>query len=105
LDGFAQRGGTGDTKHRPVENEQSLLMEFTRITGAIASCSFQLSMAPEHPEYVLVKMDGQQLNLNQSDGFRITDRTVELTGGSCSRFRDGTHVLDAQVLCAIVQPM
>jgi hypothetical protein len=48
LDGFAQRGGTGDKTHRPVEDEASLLTEFGRIAGAIANCSFQLSQPVEH---------------------------------------------------------
>ena len=35
LDGFATRGGTGDHKHRPVEDEASLLNEFQKIASAI----------------------------------------------------------------------
>jgi hypothetical protein len=105
LDGFAQRGGTGDMMHRSVEDEQSLLDELTRITFAIASCSFQLNSPPERADHVLVRLDGQQVNLDQPDGFALVgDRTVELRGQSCARYREGNHLLDAQVLCEIVQP-
>jgi hypothetical protein len=45
LDGFAVRGGTGDMKHRAVEDEQSLRMEFQRIAGDVISCTFQLDIA------------------------------------------------------------
>ena len=46
-----------------------------------------------------------QVNLDTPDGFALVgDRTVELRGQSCSRYREGNHVLDAQVLCEVVQP-
>jgi hypothetical protein len=105
LDGFAQRGGTGDTMHRSVEDEQSLLSELTRITFAIASCNFELDSPPDRADHVLVRLDGQQVNLDQPDGFALVgDRTVELRGQSCARYREGSHVIDVQVLCEIVQP-
>lgn len=106
LDGFAQRGGTGDKMHRPVEDEQSLLTEFNRIAGAIASCRFQLNAPPQRADYVLVRLDGKQVNLNQPDGFQLVDdRTVELEGAACATFQQGNHILDAQVQCSVVQPM
>jgi hypothetical protein len=106
LDGFAQRGGTGDKMHRPVEDEQSLLTEFNRIAGAIASCRFQLNAPPQRADYVLVRLDGKQVNLNQPDGFMLVDdRTVELEGAACTTFQQGNHILDAQVQCSVVQPM
>jgi hypothetical protein len=105
LDGFAQRGGTGDMMHRSVEDEQSLVTELTRITFAIASCSFELNSPPDRADHVRVRLDGQQVNLDQPDGFALVgDRTVELRGQSCTRYREGNHVLDAQVLCEVVQP-
>lgn len=105
LDGFALRGGTGDMMHRSVEDEQSLLDELTRITFAIASCSFELNSPPERADHVLVRLDGRQVNLNEPDGFALLgDRTVELRGQSCTRYREGNHVLDASVLCEVVQP-
>ena len=105
LDGFAQRGGTGDMSHRSVEDEQSLLDELTRITFAIASCSFELNSAPDRADHVLVRLDGEQVNLDEPNGFALVgDQTVELRGQSCTRYREGNHVLDAQVLCEVVQP-
>jgi hypothetical protein len=105
LDGFAQRGGTGDMMHRTVEDEASLLNELTRITIAIASCSFELNSPPERADHVLVRLDGKQVNLNEPDGFALVgDRSVELRGASCMTYREGNHLIDAQVLCEIVQP-
>jgi len=106
LDGFAQRGGTGDTKHRPVEDEASLLMEMQRITSAVASCSFNLDAAPARADFVLVKLDGAQINLNDPNGWRLVgDRTIEITGQACERFKGvGSHAIEALVQCDIVVP-
>jgi hypothetical protein len=105
LDGFAQRGGTGDQMHRPVEDETSLLTELQRITGEIAGCAFSLSMAPQRADFVLVRLDGQQINLNDPNGWRLNgDREVELVGSACESFKTGAHTLKAEVQCDVVGP-
>jgi hypothetical protein len=105
LDGFAARGGTGDKKHRPVEDEAGLLGEFQTIATSIASCDFKLDRAPISPDYVFVQLDEQQLNLDAADGFKfVGDRTIRLVGAACDRFRDGAHSLQAEVRCAAVLP-
>jgi hypothetical protein len=107
LDGLAQRGGTGDQKHHPVEDEASLLATLQSITSQIASCSFQLDKAPPRPDFVLVTLDSKQVNLNDPNGWKLTgDRMVELTGASCDQLRNGmAHTLSAEVQCAVVAPM
>jgi len=106
LDGFATRGGTGDTMHRPVEDEASLLLELQRITSAVASCSFNLDKAPPRADFVLVKLDGTQINLNDPNGWRLEgDKTIELTGQSCTTFKSGgSHGIEAVVQCDVVLP-
>jgi hypothetical protein len=106
LDGFAQRGGTGDRQHRPVENESSLLAEFERIAAAAVSCTFVLDKAPPRADYVLVKVDGRQVNLNDPNGWAlINERTVELRGKTCEQLQgDGDHSIDAEVRCEVVAP-
>jgi len=105
LDGFAARGGTGDEKHRPVEDEASLLSEFEKIASSITSCDFSLDRAPTSADYVLVKLDGEQLNLGAADGWRLVgERTIQLTGAACERFREGDHSVSADLLCVIVPP-
>jgi hypothetical protein len=105
LDGFAQRGGTGDRQHRPVEDEASLLGALQSITAAIASCSFSLDKAPRRADYVLVRLDGAQVNLGSADGWQlIGDRTIELVGAACQQFRSGLHTLSAEVQCDVVVP-
>jgi hypothetical protein len=106
LDGFAQRGGTGDTKHRPVENEQNLLDEFQRIAGNAVSCTFVLDQAPARADYVRVRVDGSQVNLNDPNGWSLVGgRSVELRGTACDRLKsDGAHLIDAEVRCEVVTP-
>lgn len=105
LDGFAQRGGTGDQQHRPVEDEASLTAALESITATISSCSFTLDKAPERADYVLVTLDGAQLNLDDPNGWRMADeRTVEIVGEACNTFKSGPHLLNAEVQCMVVQP-
>jgi hypothetical protein len=106
LDGFAQRGGTGDTMHRPVEDEQSLLTELQRIAGDVVSCSFVLDEAPPRAEFVLVRLDGKQINLNDPNGWMLVgDRNVQLAGTACETLKDGApHMVDVEVRCSVVVP-
>jgi hypothetical protein len=105
LDGFAQRGGTGDQAHRPVEDEASLTSALENIASAIASCSFTLDKAPPRADHVLVTLDGKQLNLDDANGWRMTDdRTVEIVGQACETFKAGAHLVNAEVQCTVVTP-
>jgi hypothetical protein len=106
LDGFAQRGGTGDMMHRPVEDEASLVMALQKITGQIVGCAFTLDKPPTRADFVRVTLDGKQVNLDAPNGWKLTgDRTIELTGAACDTFRGtGSHVLDAEVQCSVVGP-
>jgi hypothetical protein len=104
LDLFAMHGDTGT--HRAVEDEASLVREFQQIAGEVVSCSFTLDMEPSDPSYVLVTLDGDQLNLNQPDGWSITGRTVTLGGAACDTLQDGQdHALVVQVKCDQVDPL
>jgi hypothetical protein len=107
LDGFAQRGGTGDAQHRPVEDEASLLGELQRIAGNVVSCTFTLNEAPPRADYVLVKVDGKQVNLDDANGWRLVNgRSVELRGKTCDTFRSaGEHSVKAEVRCEVVPPL
>jgi Mg-chelatase subunit ChlD len=105
LDGFAQRGDTGDKQHRTVEDEASLLATLEGITNEIASCALTLDKPPARADFLLVRLDGNQLNKDAPDGWHLTsDRTVELTGAACTQFRTGTHTLTADLQCEPVGP-
>lgn len=105
LDGFAARGGTGDEKHRPVEDEASLVTELETIASSIASCDFKLDRAPTRADFVLVQLDSERLNLDDPNGWRLVGtRTIQLVGSACERFREGSHSVTAELRCELVQP-
>lgn len=106
LDGFAQRGGTGDTMHHPVEDETSLLAVLQGIAAEVVSCTYALDQAPSRAEFVQVKLDGVQINLGEADGWAlIGDRTVEIKGAACEQLRSGgSHSIEVEVQCSIVPP-
>lgn len=101
LNEFAQHGGTGN--YRAVEDEASLLSEFEKIAGEVVSCSYNLDTEPKNPSFVLVELDGKQLNLDQPDGWTITGTTVTVQGQACSTLQDGKdHTLSVKVKCDAV---
>jgi hypothetical protein len=110
LDGLAARGGTGDERHRPVEDETGLVNELMSITSSITSCDFKLDHAPSRADFVLVRLDGQMLTIDDPNGWRLVgDRTIQLVGTSCERFRNGLRNLTAELVanrhpsCALPQ--
>lgn len=107
LDGFAQRGGTGDTMHRPVEDEASLLAVLQSIASELVSCTYVLDNPPRAAEFVRVLLDGNQINLNDADGWVLSgDRTVEVQGAACTQLRSsGAHSIEVTVQCSVVSPM
>lgn len=107
LDGFAQRGGTGDTMHRPVEDEDSLLAVLQSIASELVSCSYVLDSAPSRADFVRVLLDGTQINLNDPNGWMLVgDRTVEVQGAACEQLRSaGSHSIEVSVQCSVVSPM
>ena len=105
LDGFAQRGGTGDTMHRPVDDAESLVAEFERISQVVIPCVYALDQMPADPSYVRVTLDSIQLMLNQPDGWVLVEgRNVELVGNACATLKDGqSHQLKVDVTCEPVR--
>lgn len=103
LDQMAQAGGTGDSAHRPIEDEASLVQEFRRILGSAVSCDYALMTAPSDPNYVLVQLDGMKLDLNSPDGFVLSADRMRLTvvGAACTRLQSTSdpHMLTVKVEC------
>lgn len=107
LDEAARRGGTGDMAHRPVEDEASLTTEFQSIAMNAVSCTYVLNEEVKDAAFVLVKLNGTQINLDEPDGWSLgADKiSVTLTGASCNTLQDGnTNLLDISVECDIVVP-
>jgi hypothetical protein len=70
------------------------------------SCSFVLEKPPPRADFVLVRLDGTQINLGEADGWMLVgDRNVQLMGASCETLKDGAlHSVDVEVRCDVVVP-
>ncbi|MDD9971729.1 MAG: hypothetical protein OXR73_36130 [Myxococcales bacterium] len=50
-------------------------------------------------------LDGNKLLLNDENGWTLAgERTIELVGESCKKFKSGSHLVDVTVECAPVGP-
>ena len=100
LDELAKRGGTGETTHRLVTDENSLTSAIEAIAGQLTTCTFQLDQAPPDVNKIRVTVDG--IDRANGDGWElIGDRTIELRGKACSDLQDISvqHTLSINVEC------
>jgi hypothetical protein len=105
LDMMAAVGNTGETTHRSVNSGADLEATFAELAGKAVSCSFALEEAPKDASYVLVQVDDQQLNLDDPNGWTLSEdgKTITVQGSACDTLQDGgEHKLDVQVLCVVV---
>lgn len=105
LNRMAQAGGTGDSAHRAIENEASLIAAFEEIAGAATSCEYALDDPPSDASYVLVELDGAPLTLGDPDGWSLSpdSRRVSLQGQACAAMQGlGQHSFSVSVQCAPV---
>lgn len=107
LDQMAVAGDTGDTAHRPVEDEASLVQTFAAISGAVLSCDFKLDSAVNDKSFVLVTLDQKQLDVDTPNGWVLgADRqTVTLVGTACETIKDAGHSVSVSVQCDPVRPL
>jgi Mg-chelatase subunit ChlD len=101
LDRMAQAGGTGDNTHRAVENQQTLVDQFRKITEVAIGCDFALDGPVSNKKYVLVKLDGKQINVDTADGWELSSdrRTVTVVGKSCETLKTEGHRVTVSVEC------
>jgi hypothetical protein len=108
LDQMAAVGGTGDTKHRPVEDPMSLITAFRDIAAKAVSCSFVLMEKPRDPTFVQVTIDGMQINLNDPNGWVLSPDGLQITlqGSACQSIQGaGQHTVGVKVKCEVVDPV
>jgi hypothetical protein len=103
LDRMAAAGGTGDTAHRAIEDEASLIQEFDEIGKTAVSCDYVLDRAAGDPAYVLVKLDGTAQKLGEDWSLSEDGRRVSLLGDACATLRGGgDSKLSVEVSCTVV---
>jgi Mg-chelatase subunit ChlD len=101
LDRMAKAGGTGDQAHRAVESQQTLVDQFRKITDVVIGCDFALDGAVADKRYVLVKLDGKQINVDDENGWKLSKdrRTVTVVGNACETLKKEGHRLTVSVEC------
>jgi von Willebrand factor type A domain len=101
LDQMARAGATGDTAHRPIENQASLISAFQQITGGAVSCDYVLEKPVSDKRYVRVTVDGKQLAADDANGWVLSSdkRKVHLQGSACSGLSVSAHLLNVTVEC------
>jgi hypothetical protein len=101
LDRMAQAGGTGDKAHRAVENEQTLVDQLRKVTEFAIGCDFELDGPVSDKRFVLVKLDGKQIDVDTDTGWELSKdrRTVTVVGDSCTTLKAPGHRLTVSVEC------
>lgn len=107
LDRMAAEGGTGDTSHRAIEDEASLVAQFRAITDTAITCDFVLENAVNNPNNVKVLFDGTQIFLNKADGFKMgaDKKTITLQGSTCTKIKEPGHSISISVECTSQVPI
>jgi hypothetical protein len=84
LDRMAAAGGTGDRKHRPVEDQASLVSVLGGLTKRTLLCELRLD-APTDPARITITFDGKALPRDDANGWGLAADGVSLSlrGGAC----------------------
>lgn len=82
LQRFAQAGGTGT--HYLANDANSLANAIKDVADLLVSCSFALTPAPEDPNKVWVKIDGQYLDRGD---YSVQGNTLEIDSAVCDQLR------------------
>jgi hypothetical protein len=100
LDNLASRGGTGETKHRLVTDEEQLVKDLEEISRSLVSCKYALDKAPADPNYVRVQIDGKSYPFSDQGWQLVDEKTIELRGPACMLLQDSKdHVVEITVEC------
>jgi hypothetical protein len=83
---FAQHGGTDD--YYPVQNEDSLVDAFNKISQVVATCAFTFKSEIQDPSRLHVTLDGVTLKPNDPNGWVLDGQTVTVQGDSCKALQE-----------------
>lgn len=104
MDSFAMHGGT---EHQyPVENQQTLVDELTRIAGSLIPCSFDLTGTVDDPALLRVEIDGKTYIYGTDWTLEGQKVVLDPMGGACPKLRDAkVHDLRITRECTPVQAL
>jgi hypothetical protein len=106
LDQMARAGATGDSAHRPIENQAGLISAFQQITGGAVSCDYVLAKPVSDKRYVRITVDGKQLAADDPNGWVLSSdkRKVHLQGSACTGLSVSAHLVNVTIECEPVPP-
>jgi hypothetical protein len=90
--GHTDRAAPATSKYYQANNINDLNMAFAEIAAGIASCTYQLSMAPDDPSLIVVTVDGQSVVQDATNGFTYDAGSQSMTfhGSSCDALKSGS---------------
>jgi von Willebrand factor type A domain len=101
--GVPQQGGATD--YYSAQNQAELASAMSTIAVSVISCVIELEEAPEFPDFVHIYMDGEEIAMEQGDGWSYTDgtnMTIEFNGAACDTLQDGmVHDVTATFACVV----
>lgn len=111
LDSMAVAGGAANPtspKYFKVDSSSSsaMLAALKKVAAQItATCAFDLTDVPKHPDLVNVYLDDVVLPQESINGWSLAGKTVTLVGSSCQRVKAG-DVLDVRIIagCPTILP-
>lgn len=100
-------GGAQDAKYYLALDQQALFDAFQDIIYGVRSCVIDLdgTLSPEDAAAGHVLLDGQELPINDPNGWKFTPPDkVELQGAACETIQNGEHELKVTFPCGIITP-
>jgi uncharacterized protein YegL len=83
---FAQHGGTDD--YYPVQNENSLVEAFTKISEVVVTCTFEFKKEISDERLLRVSLDGVTLKPNDPNGWVLEGQKITIQGDSCTKLQN-----------------
>jgi len=112
LDAMAKAGGApqtgGATAYYPASSKTEIQAALKAIAVSVISCEIDLQKKPDHPDKVLVYLDGKLVPRDKAkqDGWDYPDSSltkIKLYGSHCSKLQDGQkHSLTATFACVVI---
>lgn len=86
---FDALAAAGGTERHVSASPESLRAVALGIAATLAACEYELIEGFDDPAKIRVTIDGEELEMDPVDGWRLLDDRVEIVGAACEGIRDG----------------
>ncbi len=104
--GLPPDGSQGNAAYYPANDPQALADAFDTIINGIRPCTLTLngSIDPTKACEGTIYIDGSPIPCNDPNGWQANSPTeIELLGAACDAIQDGSHTVNGQFPCGVVQ--